>query len=183
MAVGTLGSGCRDRGDEAGPQGPGEATVVAVIDGDTIDVMLGSRRERVRLLGIDTPETVDERRPVGCFGPEASARTAALLPKGTAVRLERDVEARDRFDRLLAYVHRRSDGLFVNLTLLEEGYAEVLVIEPNHAEVAALRAARDRARSAGRGLWGACGEFGRPIDPGTGPSPSPSPSPGPSATR
>ncbi len=70
----------------------------------------------MRLIGIDTPET---RRPPTspsqCFGPEASARTTELLPAGTVVRLERDVEARDRYDRLLAYVYRVADGLFVNL--------------------------------------------------------------------
>ena len=75
------------------------------------------RDERVRLIGIDTPETVDPRKPVQCFGKEASDHTKALLPAGTAVRLERDAEARDRYDRLLAYVYRASDGLFVNLEL------------------------------------------------------------------
>ena len=79
---------------------------------------IAGRDEPVRLIGIDTPET---RRPAHarsqCFGPEASAARRELLPPGTVVRLERDVEARDRYDRLLAYVFRAADGLFVNLVL------------------------------------------------------------------
>ena len=131
-------------------------TVVAVIDGDTVDVEVGGRTERVRLLGIDTPETVDPDRPVECHGPEASALTHSLLPDGTAVRLERDEEARDRYGRLLAYVFRVDDGVFVNLTVLAAGEAEILSIEPNHAYAAELAAAADAARSAGLGLWGGC---------------------------
>jgi micrococcal nuclease len=135
-------------------------TVVAVIDGDTVDVALGGRTERVRLLGIDTPETVDPDRPVGCHGPEASALTHSLLPDGTAVRLERDEEARDRYGRLLAYVFRVDDGLFVNEAILAAGEAEILSIAPNHAYAGQLAAAADEARAAGLGLWGGC-----PADP------------------
>ena len=131
-------------------------TVVAVIDGDTVDVAIGGRTERVRLLGIDTPETVDPDRPVGCHGPEASALTHSLLPEGTAVRLERDEEARDRYGRLLAYVFRVDDGVFVNEAILAAGEAEILSIEPNHAYAAELAAAAEVARSAGLGLWGGC---------------------------
>jgi micrococcal nuclease len=138
----------------AGPVEP--ARIVTVVDGDTVDVALGGRTERVRLLGIDTPETVDPDRPVGCFGPEASARTAELLPDGTEVQLERDVEGRDHFGRLLAYVFRADDDTFVNEVLLAEGYAEVLVIEPNGAYADRLRQAESSARSAGAGLWGSC---------------------------
>jgi micrococcal nuclease len=141
------------------------ATVVRVVDGDTIRARLdGAGEERVRLIGIDTPETKDPRRPVQCFGREAAARTAALLPPGTRVRLERDVEPRDRYGRLLAYVWRASDGLFVNLSLARDGYALALTIPPNvaHADeiVAAVRAAREE----GRGLWSACGGYGQGRD-------------------
>ena len=132
------------------------ARIVAVVDGDTVEVSLGGRNERVRLLGIDTPETVDPDRPVGCFGPEASARTAELLPDGTEVQLQRDVEGRDHFGRLLAYVFRADDDTFVNEVLLAEGYAEVLVIEPNGAYADRLRDAESSARASGAGLWGAC---------------------------
>jgi micrococcal nuclease len=134
------------------------AQVTHVVDGDTIDVSVaGGAPERVRLLGIDTPETVKPNTPVQCFGPEASARTKALLPPGTAVVLQRDAEARDRYGRLLAYVWRRRDGLFVNRSLVTDGFARILSIEPNIAHRSDLGAARAEAATAGRGLWGTCG--------------------------
>jgi micrococcal nuclease len=135
----------------------GTATVIEVIDGDTILVELGPVTEIVRLLGVDTPETKHPTEPVECYGPEASAHTAALLTPGTEVLLERDEEARDAFGRLLAYVHRADDGLFVNVALVEEGYADVLVLSPNDTYASALRDARARARDADAGLWSACG--------------------------
>ena len=131
------------------------AVIAHVVDGDTVDVRIDGRGERVRLIGINTPETKDPRRPVECYGQEASALTTLLLPAGTGVRLERDVEARDDYGRLLAYV-RRSDGLFVNLELARQGAAVVLSIRPNTAFAAVIAAAADEARRAGRGLWGAC---------------------------
>lgn len=138
------------------PSPPGTGTVAQVVDGDTIEVALGPRTETVRLLGIDTPETVEPGAPVDCFGPEASARTKALLPEGAEVRLTRDVEVRDRFGRLLAYVERTRDGLFVNRSLVADGYARTLSIAPNDAHRGALAAAERDARRDGRGLWGAC---------------------------
>lgn len=131
------------------------ATVVRVVDGDTIEVDGG---ERVRLIGIDTPETKDPRRPVGCFGAEASARTAALLAAGTPVRLVGDVEPTDRYGRTLAYVVRAEDDLFVNLALVAEGFALVATYPPNVAHVDELVAAQSRARGAGLGLWSACSD-------------------------
>ena len=131
------------------------AVITHIVDGDTVDVRVDGRTERVRLIGINTPETKDPRRPVECYGPEASALTTLLLPAGTAVRLERDAEARDDYGRLLAYV-RRSDGLFVNLELARQGAAVVLSIRPNTAYAAAIAAAAAEARRARRGLWGAC---------------------------
>jgi micrococcal nuclease len=134
----------------------GNAVVRRVIDGDTIDVSIGSRHERVRLIGIDTPETKDPRKPVQCYGPQASALTESLLPPSTAIRLERDEEARDDYGRLLAYVYRARDGLFVNLTLARDGAARELSIRPNTAYEAEIAAAVATARAARRGLWGAC---------------------------
>lgn len=131
-------------------------TIVEVIDGDTVVVRAGTRTETVRLIGVDTPETKHPTKPVQCFGPEASAYAARLLPKGTAVRLERDQEARDHFGRLLAYVHRTADGLFVNVELAQQGYARALTIAPNRAHEAEVAAAVADARSAQRGLWAAC---------------------------
>jgi micrococcal nuclease len=136
--------------------GGANATVERVVDGDTIIVHAAGRRERVRLIGIDTPESVKPNTPVQCFAIEASNRTKALLPAGTGVRLVGDVEQRDRYQRLLAYVYRASDGLFVNLQLAREGYAVPYTFPPNVAHTADFVAAAGEARDAGRGLWSAC---------------------------
>ena len=100
----------------------------------------------MRLLGIDTPEIHVEDGPPECFGPEAAAFTASLLPAGTEVRLERDVVGRDHYGRLLAHVYRRADGLFVNEAILRKGYAQPLTIEPNHVVRRALRRRHRRRR-------------------------------------
>jgi micrococcal nuclease len=136
--------------------GPGEGVVVDVIDGDTVAIRIAGSEERVRLLGIDTPETVDPTRPPECFGAEASARTRELLPEGTVVVLQRDVEPRDHFGRLLAFVFRRRDRLLVNRQLLAEGLATPLVIAPNDARRAEMAAVAAEARRTGRGMWAAC---------------------------
>jgi len=132
------------------------ATVVRAIDGDTVELDIDGKRERVRLIGVNTPETVDPRRPVECYGPEAKAYTKALLHPGTPVLLERDVEPRDDYGRLLGYVRRAADGLFVNLELVWQGYAEPLTIEPNTAHAPEFLDAARAAERAGRGLWSAC---------------------------
>jgi micrococcal nuclease len=132
------------------------ATVTHVVDGDTVDLELAGESERARLLGIDTPETVKPNAPVGCFGPEASARTKALLPPGTTVVVQRDREPRDRYGRLLVYLWRRRDDLFVNGSLVSDGFARTLSIAPNTSHQADLAARAGSARSAGAGLWAAC---------------------------
>ena len=131
--------------------------MVEVVDGDTVEVKIADRTERVRLIGIDTPEATGGFLPVECYGDKASAFTRTLLPVGSEVRLTRDVEARDRYDRLLAYVHRAGDGLFVNLEIAANGYAEALIIEPNSIHADAFYAVAATARDQGLGLWGACG--------------------------
>ena len=148
-------TGCRPS-TAAAPTSPLAATVVKVIDGDTIDLRFGDTIERVRLIGIDTPETVKPNTPVQCYGPEASARTKSLLPKGTAVTVERDLEPRDTYGRLLLYVHRAADQLFVNLDLAQGGFARALTIPPNTAHQNDFATAIDLARSGKVGLWGAC---------------------------
>jgi micrococcal nuclease len=132
------------------------ATVVRVIDGDTIDADFAGTTERVRLIGIDTPETKKPNTPVQCFGPEASAHTAELLAPDTPIRVERDAEARDDYGRLLGYVYRSSDGLFVNLDLAVGGYARPLTIEPNSTFADRFVDAARVAQAAGTGLWGSC---------------------------
>jgi micrococcal nuclease len=141
----------------AGPQaGAGSAAVERVVDGDTLIVRVNGRRERVRLVGVDTPESVKPNTPVQCFAIEASNRTKALLPAGTGVRLVGDVEQRDHYKRLLAYVYRASDNLFVNLALVREGYAVPYTFPPNVAHRAEFVAAAADARDAKRGLWSRC---------------------------
>ena len=134
----------------------GSATVERVVDGDTIIVHVNGRRERVRFIGIDTPESVKPNTPVQCFAIEASNRTKALLPAGTPVRLVGDVEQRDKYKRLLAYVYRQRDNLFVNLSLAHDGYAQPYTFPPNIAHTNEFVAAAADARNAGRGLWSAC---------------------------
>jgi micrococcal nuclease len=140
----------------AGGAGEQPVPVVRVVDGDTIIVRLAGKNERVRLIGIDTPESVKPNTPVQCFAPEASARTKALLPAGSSVRLVRDVDLRDRYGRLLAYVYRASDNLFVNLALAVDGYASAYTYPPNVAHAGEFVAAAGQARDAGRGLWSHC---------------------------
>ena len=114
-----------------------------MIDGDTVDVVIAGVEERVRLIGINTPETHTDTGVPECFGPEAFAFTRSLLPVGTEVRLVRDVVGRDDYDRLLAYVFRRDDGLFVNEAIIGGGYARPLSIAPNTAYAQSLRRGGD----------------------------------------
>jgi endonuclease YncB( thermonuclease family) len=140
---------------EAGIQ-PANATIVRVIDGDTVDATIDGHDERVRLIGIDTPETKKPDTPVQCFGPEASAYADSLLPAGTRVRIERDVEARDDYGRLLGYVYRSSDQLFVNLAIVAGGYARPLTIPPNTTYATDFVQAAHDAEAADLGLWRSC---------------------------
>ena len=132
-------------------QSQDETVLVArVIDGDTVEVESG---ERVRYLGIDTPETVDPRRPEGCFGKEASAKNKELV-EGRYVRLENDITDRDKYGRLLRYIY--VDDKFVNLELVKGGYAVLLTLPPDVRHTDELLAAQKEAREAKRGLWGVC---------------------------
>ncbi|MDF2461663.1 MAG: nuclease (SNase domain protein) [Candidatus Saccharibacteria bacterium] len=134
---------------------PGQWHVTQVIDGDTIEVKLDGRLERVRLLGIDTPETHDPRKPVQCFGEAAAAHATALL-KNQNVRLEPDPlnSDRDKYLRLLRYVYL-PDGTLVNAALIRDGYAFAYTVFPL-TRLEEFRALEAEARTAGRGLWGGC---------------------------
>jgi micrococcal nuclease len=148
----------RDDGDSPAAPAAGaarSAPVVRVVDGDTIQVRLGGAKERVRLIGIDTPETVKPNTPVQCYGRAASAEAHRLLD-GRTVRLVGDVEPRDRYGRLLAYVYREPDGLFVNAELARRGFARQLTIPPNVRFAERFRRLVAEARDAGRGLWSSC---------------------------
>jgi micrococcal nuclease len=139
------------------------ATVDHVVDGDTVAVRIaaplgifGAGAEvTVRLIGIDTPETVKPNTPVECYGREASAYMEQLLLPGQAVRLEADTDPTDKYGRLLAYVWL-PDGRLINELLALGGYAQPATIAPNVRYSDRFRAAAAEARAAGRGLWSAC---------------------------
>ncbi len=162
----TLIAGCGDGAASEAPATTGaveaNAVVEHIVDGDTIDVVIDGNEERVRLVGIDTPEiehAAGGSRPAQeaeCFGKEASAFTASLLAVGTPVRLERDVVARDDYGRLLAYVYRASDGVFVNFEIVRQGYAQPLTIPPNVNFSERMVDAARQAEADEAGLWSAC---------------------------
>lgn len=132
----------------------GETRVSRVVDGDTIELENGSK---IRYIGVDTPESVDPRRGVECFGKEASEKNRALV-EGKAVRLESDVSDTDKYDRLLRYVF--VGDLFVNEYLVREGYARASSYPPDVKHQTLFLEAEREAREMKRGLWadGACGK-------------------------
>lgn len=140
-------------GDERAKSGT--VRVVRVVDGDTIRVALPSGEEPVRYIGVDTPESVKPGSPVECFAKRASAFNERLVA-GERVRLVYDVERRDRYGRLLAYVYRARDGLFVNAELVRRGYATVATFPPNVRHEREFRRLARAARMSGRGLWARC---------------------------
>jgi micrococcal nuclease len=127
-----------------------------VVDGDTIDLRIGGRDERVRMIGIDTPELHTDDGTPECFAREATDFTAGELPVGSTVRLERDIVGRDDYGRLLAYVYRRADDLLINELVVEGGFARPLTIAPNDSHRDRFVAAARSAEVADLGLWGAC---------------------------
>jgi micrococcal nuclease len=138
--------------------GPGKppsavAPVVRVVDGDTIEVLLDGRREDVRYIGVDTPETVKPETPVQCFGRRASDFNHALVER-RRVRLVFGAERRDVYGRLLAYVYL--GDRFVNASLVRRGLARTLTIPPNDRFAGRFKRLEMGAARAGRGLWGAC---------------------------
>lgn len=131
------------------------AQVTKVVDGDTIVV---NNTQTVRFVGMDTPETVDPRRPVGCFGKEASNETKSLL-SGKTVILQKDVSDTDKYKRILRYIFLPLENgqiLFVNDYLVREGFARVLTYPPDTKYDRQLRVAEKEAKENKRGLWGKC---------------------------
>jgi micrococcal nuclease len=123
-----------------------------VVDGDTV-IVDGTR---VRLIGIDAPESVQPDSPVECFGPEASKELSQLLPARTPVLLEYDVERVDQYGRTLAYVWLPRTVELVNLDLVRGGFATVYTFPPNVKHEPEFSAAESSARQNQLGLWGAC---------------------------
>lgn len=127
--------------------------VVRVVDGDTINVEINGKTEPVRYIGIDTPETVDPRKPVQCFGIEASKKNKELV-EGKMVRLEKDITDRDKYNRLLRYVW--VDDVFVNLILVTQGFAKSYSYPPDVEYQDLFVIAEKKAREDKLGLWTAC---------------------------
>lgn len=129
--------------------------VVKVVDGDTIDISLNGKVERLRLIGINTPETVDPRKPVECFGREASAKAKVILT-GQKVALESDSsqDERDKYNRLLKYVFLE-DGTNFNLLMIREGYAYEYTYDLPYKYQAEFKQAQKEAEENKAGLWGA----------------------------
>ena len=126
--------------------------VVRVIDGDTVKIDDNGKATNVRLIGVDTPETVHPNKPVEAYGKEASNFTKNLL-LGESVYLRFDVDKTDKYGRLLAYLYRAPDGLFVNLEIVRQGYGHAYTQFPfKHIEL--FRYYGNRARTAGKGLYG-----------------------------
>jgi micrococcal nuclease len=146
--------------------GPGcgavTAVVVRVIDGDTLVLRTRGRPARVRLIGVDAPETWLRR---DCFGAEATRALRRLVPPGSAVRAAGDVEPRDRYGRRLLYLWTPR-GVLVNTALVRAGFARAMAVPPDTRYAAVLREAEDAARRARSGLW-------RPAPAGCGPSTGP----------
>lgn len=128
----------------------GEFTVTRVVDGDTIEIEGG---ERVRYIGIDTPETVDPSQPVQCFGAEASHKNKELV-EGKTVRLEKDTTDRDKYKRLLRYVY--VGDTFVNLELVKQGFAHSYSYPPDTKYQDQIISAQQETENAKTGLWTAC---------------------------
>jgi len=127
------------------------ATVSRVVDGDTVDVVLEGREQRIRLLNIDTPETVDPNEDVQCLGPEAAAHLASLLPAGTEVEVLADEQTTDRYDRMLAGI-RLDDSRLVNAEMARAGLALPMRVGANDRFLPEVEQAHAEAVAAGRGL-------------------------------
>ena len=161
------------------------ARVARVVDGDTLDVVLDGATVRVRLIGVDTPETVDPRSPVQCYGREAAARTRALAEDQT-VWLENDHSQGDKdiYGRLLRYVWL-SDGTLLNFALILDGYGVELLYGAPYKYRTPFMHAQESARQAQRGLWSplACAGGASvestplPATPGAGATSAPTSSP------
>jgi micrococcal nuclease len=129
------------------------AEIIKVVDGDTVKIkMANGNEETVRLLLVDTPETVHPSKPVQPFGPEASKFTKELMPAGSEVEVETGIGERDKYGRLLAYFY--VDGKMVNKLLLEKGLARVAyVYAPNTKYLDELEKIQKQAQKDEIGIW------------------------------
>ena len=134
--------------------------VVAVVDGDTIKIQYQGRRVSVRLIGVDTPETVHPTKPVEAFGKEASNFTKnLLLGEHVYLRSDTGTNETDKYGRLLSYVYRAPDGLFVNLEIVRQGYGHAYTQYPFKL-MELFRHYGNHARNVGKGLYAAGSQSG-----------------------
>lgn len=133
-----------------------EANVIKVVDGDSIHVLLDNKDETIRLIGVDTPETVDPRKKVQCFGKEASNFAKSMLA-GKRVFLEEDATQgdKDKYQRLLRYVFLE-DGSNFNKLLIQEGYAYEYTYDLQYQYQAEFKDAQKEAQGNNKGLWALC---------------------------
>ncbi|MBD2871472.1 thermonuclease family protein [Paenibacillus arenilitoris] len=127
-------------------------SVSGYVDGDTFKIRTGSDDTTIRLLYVDTPETKKPNEPAESYGPEAAAFTEKLLAESGEVRLTFDKEQKDHYDRTLAVVELK-DGKILNELLLEQGLAEVLIVEPNVKMENVYKQLEQQARQAKNGIW------------------------------
>lgn len=154
VVVAIVATACASTAATTAPSSTGATVpVLKVTDGDTIHVRYQGRDERVRLIGVNTPEVDWYGGEAQCFGDEAGRYAQGRLT-GSSVRLVFDVDLRDRYDRLLAYVYLGDE--LVNLTLVQQGYARADPVPPDTRMAPLFANAEAEARQAGRGLWSAC---------------------------
>jgi len=172
----THGTATRDAPHDGGvaagvgvPQRAARVTVVRLVDGDTLIVrspvavpgVLAAGETRVRLLEVDTPESVEPGAPVECYAHRATEELARLAPPGSEVSVIPDLDLLDPYGRTLLYVWN-AHGDFVNLQLVRSGAAEAALYEPNDRYIDVMRHTEAGARASGVGLWGRCDYFGQP---------------------
>lgn len=154
-----------DSSSNTNSQSHEKADVVRVVDGDTVVILLNGQEEKVRLIGVDTPESKNNEKArrdssktgesvseIVKLGKEAAQYTKSILPKGTKVTVETDVQPRDRYGRLLAYLYLEN-GEMVNSLIIQNGYAQVMTIPPNVKYEDLFRKLMKEARENNRGLW------------------------------
>lgn len=126
--------------------------VLKVIDGDTVTIQMGDKKETVRMIGIDTPETNDTRTGVQCFGAEATAQLKKIIGKRVAVEKDAGEGERDKYDRLLAYLFSEN-GVNLNRKMIEDGYAYEYTYDDAYKYQKEFKAVEEVAKEEGRGLW------------------------------
>ncbi len=144
-------SGCENVNTNTSQDNNDTCKVIRVIDGDTIEVDIDNKIETVRLIGIDTPESKHNDSLRNCKEGEIASNYLASRLTGETVTLEYDVNKYDRYNRLLAYVYLGDEE--INITLLELGYARVMIVDPNNKKEKTYMELQEKAKSEKIGFW------------------------------